>query len=137
MKPQHPSQTLFPLTPGQLLQGLHALFNKEVFRRFREEGPYLVALVRGGGEGLEALDRPEVWEAEAKAAQVQRDQLKEALTRLEREPALLHQEVARLRRGLALWRGGGSAGPGRGGLALAGQGMRCLEKLTVKKGVMG
>ncbi|BCP99209.1 hypothetical protein TthHB5002_c23120 (plasmid) [Thermus thermophilus] len=330
MKPQHPSQTLFPLTPGQLLQGLHAIFNKEVFRRFREEGPYLVrgtfaepskkawggfyygdlrgenasirlkvptgillaegkayvlsvspelapngkpaflfrvealhgeeeapppsavqlprrsrdrvdvrglllgllrkgetpalalilgetaivdrdveaslgsareryrldqkrvnltdpwavaevlaraaegpyhlvALVRGGGEGLEALDRPEVWEAvascpkpvvvalghaantlwvegladaafptptalghflkeaveaverereaaklsdllekaqaEARAAQVQRDQLKEALARLEREPALLHQEVARLRRGLALWRG--------------------------------
>ncbi|WP_117236649.1 exodeoxyribonuclease VII large subunit [Thermus sediminis] len=30
------------------------------------EGPYdLVALVRGGGEGLEVLDHPEVWEAVA------------------------------------------------------------------------
>jgi exodeoxyribonuclease VII large subunit len=140
----------------------------EALRR-AAEGPYhLVALVRGGGEGLEALDRPEVWEAvascpkpvvvalghaantlwvegladaafptptalghflketveaverekeaaklsdlleraqvEARAAQAERDRLKEKLAQLEREPAFLQHEVARLRQSLALWR---------------------------------
>jgi exodeoxyribonuclease VII large subunit len=42
MRPQEPLQSLFPLTPDQLLQALQSLLNGEAFRRFREEGPYLV-----------------------------------------------------------------------------------------------
>jgi exodeoxyribonuclease VII large subunit len=132
-------------------------------------GPYhLLALIRGGGEGLQTLDRPEVWEAvascpkpivvalghaantlwvealadqsfptptalghflkqaveaaereketakltdllhraqeEVRAARAEREQLKERLARLEREPAALAQEVARLKQSLAVWR---------------------------------
>jgi exodeoxyribonuclease VII large subunit len=40
MRPQEPLQN--PLTPYQLLQALQSLLNGEAFRRFREEGPYLV-----------------------------------------------------------------------------------------------
>jgi len=42
MRPQEPLQSPFPLTPDQLLQALQSLLNGEAFRRFREEGPYLV-----------------------------------------------------------------------------------------------
>ncbi len=42
MRPQEPLQNPFPLTPDQLLQALQSLLNGEAFRRFREEGPYLV-----------------------------------------------------------------------------------------------
>jgi len=40
MRPKEPLQN--PLTPYQLLQALQSLLNGEAFRRFREEGPYLV-----------------------------------------------------------------------------------------------
>ena len=42
MRPQEPLQNPFHLTPDQLLQALQSLLNGEAFRRFREEGPYLV-----------------------------------------------------------------------------------------------
>jgi exodeoxyribonuclease VII large subunit len=42
MRPQESLQNPFPLTPDQLLQALQSLLNGEAFRRFREEGPYLV-----------------------------------------------------------------------------------------------
>ncbi len=42
MKPRESTQTPFPMTPAQLLQGLQALFDMQVFRRFRKRGPYLV-----------------------------------------------------------------------------------------------
>jgi len=132
-------------------------------------GPYhLLALIRGGGDGLQTLDRPEVWEAvascpkpivvalghaantlwvealadqsfptptalghflkqaveavereketakltdllhraqeEVRAVRSEREQLKERLARLEREPTALAQEVARLKQSLAVWR---------------------------------
>ena len=132
-------------------------------------GPYhLLALIRGGGEGLQTLDHPEVWEAvascpkpivvalghaantlwvealadqsfptptalghflkqaveavereketakltdllhraqeEIRAVRVEREQLKERLARLEREPTALAQEVARLKHSLKVWR---------------------------------
>jgi exodeoxyribonuclease VII large subunit len=132
-------------------------------------GPYhLLALIRGGGEGLQTLDRPEVWEAvascpkpivvalghaantlwvealadqsfptptalghflkqaveavereketakltdllhraqeEVRAVRAEREQLKERLARLEREPTALAQEVARLKQSLTVWR---------------------------------
>jgi exodeoxyribonuclease VII large subunit len=132
-------------------------------------GPYhLLALIRGGGEGLQTLDHPEVWEAvascpkpivvalghaantlwvealadqsfptptalghflkqaveavereketakltdllhraqeEVRAVRAEREQLKERLARLEREPAALAQEVARLKHSLKVWR---------------------------------
>ncbi|ETN87912.1 hypothetical protein TNMX_09625 [Thermus sp. NMX2.A1] len=133
---------------------------------------HLVALVRGGGEGLEALDSPEVWEAvatcpkpvvvalghaantlwvetladeafptpsafgsflgevvkmveremreakekatladllhkaqdENRALRQEADRLKEQLRKLEGEPGVLFQEVARLRQALGVWR---------------------------------
>jgi exodeoxyribonuclease VII large subunit len=132
-------------------------------------GPYhLVALIRGGGDGLQTLDHPEVWEAvascpkpivvalghaantlwvealadqsfptptalghflkqaveavereketakltdllhraqeEVRAVRAEREQLKERLAQLEREPAALAQEVARLKQSLTVWR---------------------------------
>jgi len=42
MRPQESLQNPSPLTPDQLLQALQSLLNGEAFRRFREEGPYLV-----------------------------------------------------------------------------------------------
>jgi exodeoxyribonuclease VII large subunit len=132
-------------------------------------GPYhLLALIRGGGEGLQTLDHSEVWEAvascpkpivvalghaantlwvealadqsfptptalghflkqaveavereketakltdllhraqeEVRAVRAERERLKERLARLEREPAAMAQEVARLKHSLKVWR---------------------------------
>jgi exodeoxyribonuclease VII large subunit len=132
-------------------------------------GPYhLLALIRGGGDGLQTLDHSEVWEAvascpkpivvalghavntlwvetladqsfptptalghflkqavevvereketakltdllhrtqeEVRAVRAEREQLKERLAQLEREPATLAQEVARLKQSLTVWR---------------------------------
>ncbi|MFN4073823.1 MAG: exodeoxyribonuclease VII large subunit [Thermus sp.] len=65
----------------------------------------VVEAVEREREAAKLSDLLERAQEEAKAARTERDLLKERIRRLEQEPARLVQEMDRLRRGLALWRG--------------------------------
>jgi predicted nucleic acid-binding Zn-ribbon protein len=64
-----------------------------------------VEVVEREGETAKLTDLLHRAQEEVRAVRAEREQLKERLARLEREPAALAQEVARLKQSLTVWRG--------------------------------